>query len=284
MGLFDNFASTSPFLIKEAFAFDADKTKDEEMKLLERFKKGDTMAGKELRLSMRPLVDKGIQLANKPIGDISSVELRMIASNELNNILLRYDPNNVSGASLSSWVVGQVRHYVNNAILDMAPGSHVSRPDLSKLRQVQRAEIEAKMQYGPEVTAQHINEFLPDHVKIKNDFNEIDRMRKYDTKDLIGDATFSRDEESGDVSFKDKFSDDFDHGLQEDVFLSSKLDRMEQTAKQKLNQQEYEIVKNVLFDGEPRVKYALRMGIPGSQVAKAINKWKKIVDEEHLTF
>jgi hypothetical protein len=147
--------------------------------LLERFKNGESMAGKKLRHEVKPIINKVIRDAliskRRSDSDFTHVDLRLIVSKELNYILISYKPEK---SDFRTYIEENIRNLIENITFEISPGLSISNANLVKMEVVEEASKEAHLEYGDNITIDQISEFLPEHSEIKNDLEEIERMIK----------------------------------------------------------------------------------------------------------
>lgn len=257
---------------KQAFAQNFDK--EQEKQWAKEYQNGDQMALRKLRYSMDGIIKSVVRQKLGSYTHVTDIDLLIAAEKNFPDIIKIYEP---SKGELNTHVINRLQYLLGNEINESYGGLHVSRPDRVKLNEFRRAKREAEAEFGGMPTDTQIYSFVKKDYFTEN-WDEFQRVKKYDKVSPVGDATFGSKSNEGDdiVLTKDLHKDVIGYDPNDDLD-AMKLDRYKQLAKQQLTPQEYEIVDKTLFQGITRIKVALSMGLSSSQLANAIKKWDEIV-------
>lgn len=259
--------------LKIALAQPGKLSEDEEMELLRKYQEGDPQAYSKLRLSLRSLVEKAIADSIPGGNEVSASNLRMTADIELPKILQNYDANR--DVKLKTFVLGQLKGYLRNAVAENVSGPYVPRnqhPDLNRYKQALR---EAQMEFGANPSDHQIKQFYPEDAG-----TPFDKIKAYHVNSYHSDAVFNEGEEGEGLSFKDQFSegqkiDD------DDLFSDMFEDEQNDLVSKHFAPHEQEIINKVTKEGQPFVQVALSHGMSTGDVRKVMRRWHDLTEQQH---
>lgn len=252
--------------LKVALSSAARLSEEEEIELLRKFQSGDTIAYRQLRTSLRPLIEKAISDAIPYQSDVSAGNLRMRAHIELPNILKSFDPNR--GVKLKTYIISQLKGYMKNAVAENVSGPYVPRNQHTDLNRYRQAIRDAEMEFGHNPSEDQVRGFYPEN-DVKTPF---DKIKQYHVKSYMSDAVFGEDEDGEGLTFKDQFT--AGNNISDDDLMAGVFeDEQDQMVNQNFSPQQQDIIRRVNKEGQSFVEVALSLGVSTADVRKTVRKW-----------
>ncbi|MGE7305848.1 hypothetical protein AAXE64_27240 [Priestia megaterium] len=254
--------------LKVALAQPTRLSEQDELELVEKYKAGDEMAYKKLRLSLRPLIEKAIADVIPSGNEVSASNLRMRAETKLPDIIKSFDASR--GYKLKTYIIRQLNGNLRNATSENKIGPYVPRnqhPDLDRYKQAIRT---AEMEHGKNPTEDQVRSYYPQDAA-----TDFDKIKTYHVKSYLGDAVFGEDEESDGLTFKDQFTEGTTIG-DNDVFGSMKEEELDRKIQQVFTPGEQQVIKMIVKDGKPFVETSLTLGVSTGDIRKIIRRWHEL--------